>query len=258
MVLLAAVGAGAVWFLFGQGGESALARADVQAIGQEVEAQYAATDADPFVAFGDNMYAVGSATLATSVTGQSLVFYPGADSFCVVLTTLDGATYSYSAATGLADGSCAPTGASPTPVPSGDVDSTVDSSEYWFGLAVGDCIVTFDAVSEAGTARGPLTQPTVVPCTEQHRGEVYAIGRFSAEAAPDDATLRRHTWTVCEGQPFAAYVGGPFLDSSLTYGVLYPTAVAWASGADEFVCIIVGEGGDVLGSARNSEAVLVE
>jgi hypothetical protein len=255
LVGLAAAGAAAVWFFLGGDAVATAARSDVTAIGTEVAAQYAEGDTDPVVLYSDGTYTIGSTVIGATVVDPTLDYYPGNGSFCVVITTPEGKSYGYSAVDGQVDGSCAPAGVEPMgPVASGTLDTTLTTSPYWFGLSIGDCVLesTFTDRDDDGGSAGPLVAPTVVPCTDAHAGEVYAIARILGDEAPDAVVFRQQTRELCEGPAFEAFVGLPYLESTLYYSVLYPSDATWAVGADEMVCILT-EGGSTTGSLRDAD-----
>ena len=242
-------------FFLGQG-EASSARADVAAIGEEVAAQYEA-GWEPVVLYSDGAYSIGATLLESNVTDPTLNFYPGAEDFCIVLTTLSEASYSYNAAAGAMDGSCAPAGAEPPgQTDIGTLDSSLTSSEYWFDLSVGDCVLDDTSVvtDPAGVSSDPLSSPTIVPCTDSHVGEIYAIARIEGQEAPDDTAFRHHARELCEGAAFESYVGEPYFGSDLFYAVLYPTEESFSAGANEMVCILTTESGEMTGSLRDSVA----
>jgi hypothetical protein len=251
-VALAGAGAAAVFF-FVLGGEASSARSDVAAIGEEIEAQYAVGE-EPFVIYDSGAYSIGATILGASIEDPTVEFYSGADDFCVVLTTSSGSQYSYSAVEGAVDGSCAPDGVSPfDPGSVGALDTTLTSSDYWFDLSIGDCLLDDTSIVSTAGQTDPLTAPTVVACSEPHMGEVYAIAGIGGENAPDEAAFRLHTHELCEGAPFESYIGMPYLDSDLYYSVLYPTGETFEAGANEMVCILT-TGDETTGSLRDSAA----
>ena len=252
-LMLAAVGAAAVIFLVG-GGEAGAARDDVTAIGQKVAALYAAGDGDPLVTYGGGVYTVGPDLLTASVVDPTLAFYPGADDFCVVLTTAADVSYSYKAGTGEMDGSCAPASAQPQgPVTTNTLDPSLQTSAVWFDLPVGACVLDDTGVVSAGTSPspGPLASPTIVPCTDSHAAEVYAIASIGGDTAPTEAAFQQNTHDLCGGPLFESYVGVPYIDSKLYYSVLYPTDAMWAVGQREMVCLL-SDGGTTTGSLKGS------
>ncbi len=254
-VVLAAAGAAAAIFFLGQG-EASSARADVAAIGEEVAAQYEA-GGEPVVLYSDGAYSIGATLLESNVTDQTLDFYPGAEDFCIVLTTSSGVSYSYDAATGAMDGSCAPAGTEPLDSTDiGTLDSSLTSSEYWFDLSIGDCVLDDTSIitEPSGSLSAPLSSPTIVPCTDSHVGEIYAIARIEGQDAPDDTAFRHHARELCEGAAFESYVGEPYFGSDLFYAVLYPTEESFSAGANEMVCILTTGSGETTGSLRSEVA----
>ena len=131
------------------------------------------------------------------------------------------------------------------------VDSTLTTADRWFGLAVGDCVLPFDAGTDPGDST--IAKPEVVPCTQQHYGEVYAIANVEGDTPPDDATFRLQTREVCAGPLFSSYVGvSAYADSSLYYDVLYPAQRSWANGTHQMVCLLVESGKSTTGSLKGS------
>jgi hypothetical protein len=251
----AVAGAAAVWFVLGSDTVATAARSDVTAIGTEVAAQYQAGTGDPVVLYADGAYTVGSTVIGATVDDPTLAYYPGEGSFCVVITTVEGTSFGYSATGGQVDGSCAPAGVEPIgPIASNTLDASLTTSPYWFGLSIGDCVLESTLTDRAadGTEEGPLTAPTVVPCTDAHAGEVFAIGRILVDDAPDAVVFRQQTRELCEGPKFEEYVGLPYLESTLFYSVLYPSDATWAVGADEMLCLVTEGGSTTTGSLRDT------
>ena len=132
-------------------------------------------------------------------------------------------------------------------VPADEVDTTrvldtsLETSEYWYGLRVGDCILDFYPPGAKDDEVLNVDGLEVVPCTEPHYGEVFVITAISGEDAPSDATYDYHLETICSGAPFEAYVGAQWRDSALYYDSLYPADGWWHDGNHEFVCLLVEE-----------------
>ncbi len=250
-LVLAAAGAAAVYFLLFTG-EAWSARADVTAIGEEVEEQYSAGH-EPFVMYEDGVYSVGETVIGASVDDPTVEFYAGADSFCVVLTTASGSSYSYSATAGAEDGSCVPSGVQPFDPSVAGALTELSTSEFWFGLSVGDCILDdTSAISASGTSSTTsVDAPSVVACSQPHVGEVYAIAEIGEGDVEGDLAFRLHVSELCEGPAFVGYTGESYLESDLFYSVLYPTEEAAGYGADEMVCLLT-TGEQVTGSARST------
>jgi hypothetical protein len=131
------------------------------------------------------------------------------------------------------------------------LDSTLATADRWFGLAIGDCVLAFDTGTDPADLS--IKKPEVVPCTDAHYGEVYAIAGIAGDAAPDDETFRMQSRDVCAGPLFANYVGvSSYADSSLYYDVLYPTARSWESGTHQMVCLLVQKGESTASSLKAS------
>jgi hypothetical protein len=131
------------------------------------------------------------------------------------------------------------------------VDSTLTTADRWFGLALGDCVLAFDTKTDP--ADSTIEKPEVVPCTDAHFGEVYAIASIEGDTPPDDATFRLQSREVCAGPLFSSYVGATgYADSSLYYDVLYPAQRSWENGTRQMVCLLVERGESTTGSLRGS------
>jgi hypothetical protein len=150
-------------------------------------------------------------------------------------------------------------GAEPTQAPAVDaaagytLDTSLAVSHYWYDLQVGDCVTSFYAAEPDASGEYPFQDPTVVPCSGPHYGEVYALASIGGPEAPNDAVFQAHTAQLCEGPAFADYVGvSDYFESSLYYDVLYPNAAAWSDGGNEMVCVVVEESGSTVGSLRGS------
>lgn len=133
------------------------------------------------------------------------------------------------------------------------LDTSLAISGYWYDLTIGECVSSFHASEPDASGEYPFQDPTVVPCSEPHYGEVYALATIGGTEAPNDAVFQAHTEQLCEGSAFADYVGvSDYFDSSLYYGVLYPNPSAWTDGGREMVCVVVDESGSTVGSLRGS------
>ncbi len=149
--------------------------------------------------------------------------------------------------------------AEPTPTSAFDVteghplDTSLAISRYWYDLTVGDCVSDFYAAEPDANGDHPFTDPTVVPCSEPHYGEVFALALIGGTEAPSEAVFQAHIAQLCEGPAFANYVGvSDYYASSLYHDVLYPNPAAWKDGGHEMVCVVVEESGSTVGSLRGS------
>ena len=133
------------------------------------------------------------------------------------------------------------------------LDTSLAVSHYWYDLTVGDCVSAFYSAEPDASGSYPFQDPTLVPCSEPHYGEVYALALIGGTQAPDDAVFQAHTAQLCEGPAFADYVGvSDYADSALYYDVLYPNPEAWNDGGHEMVCVVVEDSGSTVGSLRDS------
>jgi hypothetical protein len=133
------------------------------------------------------------------------------------------------------------------------LDTSLAVSRYWYDLTVGNCVTDFYAAEPDASGEYPFQDPTVVPCSEPHYGEVYALATIGGTEAPNDAVFQANTAQLCEGSAFADYVGvSDSSESSLYYDVLYPNSMAWTDGGNEMVCVVVEESGSTVGSLRGS------
>lgn len=149
--------------------------------------------------------------------------------------------------------------AEPTADPASDaaashpLDSSLAISRYWYDLAVGNCISNFYAAEPDASGEYPFVDPVIVPCSEPHYGEVYALALIGGTEPPNDAVFQAHMAQLCEGSAFEAYVGvSDYFSSALYYDTLYPNPAAWKDGGNEMVCVLIDESGATVGSLKNS------
>jgi hypothetical protein len=117
-------------------------------------------------------------------------------------------------------------------------------------LQIGDCFNDPEELDEV------VFDVAAVPCAEPHDNEVFSvqsIGTAFGDAYPGDAALEQHSYEVCSGAPFDAYVGTAYLDSSLDVFTFTPTAESWDEGDREYVCALYRlDFGQLTGTARDS------
>lgn len=112
-------------------------------------------------------------------------------------------------------------------VGSGDLDV--------MSMQVGDCFNDPEGTEDV------IFDVAAVPCSEPHDNEVFAIesvGEAFGEQFPGLADLELHSYDVCIGEVFDAYVGTPYRESDLDVFSLTPTEESWADGDREFVCAL--------------------
>lgn len=120
-----------------------------------------------------------------------------------------------------------------------------------FELAPGDCVLSpVDVAAE-------LTELERVECDVEHHMEVYArveLPQADGDAAqfPGDAATKNFADGSC-AEEFTDYVGISYLDSSLWFTYLVPSARSWAEGGDRTVtCFVTTTGAPLTQSVAGS------
>jgi hypothetical protein len=112
-------------------------------------------------------------------------------------------------------------------------DVVFDLSEFTAGTCFDD---TADAMA---TESGVIT---VADCAAPHDAEVFSVSDlpYDSDAAfPGDAAVNREADEQCEGT-FDAYVGTPYMESTLDFGYYYPDEVLWEKYGDRtVVCYLI-------------------
>ena len=122
-----------------------------------------------------------------------------------------------------------------------------------FTIGVGQC---FNA---PGEVQAELSKIRRVPCAAQHVREVYAILDYAAtgssttsNAYPGSDALSVYAKGVC-AQQYKPYVGVDYLDSSLFFTYLVPSARSWEQDDDrKIICFVTTTGAPLTGSAKGS------
>lgn len=117
----------------------------------------------------------------------------------------------------------------------------------------GECLVAPKAIV------AEIKDLSVVPCTQPHQQEVYALqayplpaGSEKSAAYPGEAVLKSFADGACLGA-FSSYVGSDYRDSSLFFTYLLPSARGWQAGEDRNVtCVITTTGGTRTSSVKGS------
>lgn len=122
-----------------------------------------------------------------------------------------------------------------------------------FNIAIGQCFA-----QQQGQPEVEQSALDAVPCDGPHRQEAYAIVDYVApagvtgDAFPGDATLKDYADAKC-AQSFQDYVGISYLDSSLFFTYLTPSARGWEQETDRsVVCFITTTGAELTASAKAS------
>jgi len=97
-----------------------------------------------------------------------------------------------------------------------------------------------------------------IPCDGPHRQESYAIVAYQppagvqVDAFPGEQNLKSYADANCAEQ-FEKYVGISYLDSSLFFTYLFPSARGWEQSNDRsVVCFITTSGAELTSSAKES------
>lgn len=98
-------------------------------------------------------------------------------------------------------------------------------------LQAGQCITSLTETTN-------LTSVPIVPCTEPHQGEVFAVFDLPEGAYPGETQLAEQVTTRCS-EELAAYAPTAAQDGSVRLFYIYPLERNWADGDRETVCIAV-------------------
>lgn len=137
--------------------------------------------------------------------------------------------------------------------------SNGSGSESVFSVKPGQCFTT------PTTVKAELSSLQRVSCTTPHTQEAYASVAFQPSAAavasgaptgdsafPGADVLTAFAKGAC-AQRFGSYVGIDYLDSSLFFTYLLPSARSWEQDDDHTVlCFVTTTGGTLNASVRNS------
>lgn len=135
--------------------------------------------------------------------------------------------------------------------------SNGQTSTSVFDIRPGQCFVTPKDV------KAELSNLDQVPCTQAHTEEAYAMVAFrpaadsgpsaSSGAYPGGDALDKFAKGAC-AQKFTNYVGVDYLQSSLFYTYLLPSARSWEQDSDRTIlCFITTTGGTLTTSVKGSK-----
>lgn len=103
-----------------------------------------------------------------------------------------------------------------------------------------------------------ITDLQSVPCSAPHRQEAYAVVKYTppagveGDAFPGDAVLTAYADATC-AQSFETYVGISYLDSSLFFTYLIPSARGWQESDDQDVlCLVTTTGQELTSSVQGT------
>ena len=130
-----------------------------------------------------------------------------------------------------------------------------------FAVKPGECF------SAPTTVKVQVSKLTTIPCTKAHTQEAYAVvpyksanspvtitaGPSLGSSYPGDDVLTTFAQGAC-AQRYAGYVGVDYLDSSLFFTYLLPSARSWEQAQDRnVVCFVTTTGAQLTASVRNSK-----
>lgn len=122
-----------------------------------------------------------------------------------------------------------------------------------FSVTVGQC---FNPPADVKTE---LSELTAIPCTDAHSQEAYASLEYKppsgedASTYPGEAALTTFAQGAC-ADAFTDYVGISYLDSSLYFTYLLPSARSWEQGKDHSVlCFVTTTGQPLTASVKGSK-----
>lgn len=123
-----------------------------------------------------------------------------------------------------------------------------------FKVAVGQCFNP-----PTGAPKAAQSDLSSVACTVPHTQEAYATPSYQAPRGgddsiyPGDASLASFANGSC-AQAFAGYVGLSYLDSSLFFTYLLPSARSWEQGKDRTVlCFVTTTGKPLTTTVKGSK-----
>lgn len=135
-------------------------------------------------------------------------------------------------------------------------DDSSGSSASVFSVKPGQCFRAPEKV------KAELASLTRTECTQPHTQEAYAIIGYtgpststatSSAAYPGNDVLTKFAQGAC-AQRFRDYVGIDYLDSSLYFTYLLPSARGWEQGRDRnVICFVTTTGSQLTASVKGSE-----
>ena len=134
-----------------------------------------------------------------------------------------------------------------------------------FAVKPGECF------SAPTTVKVQVAKLTTIPCTKAHTEEAYAVVSYKAATTssgppiavnsgvtltsnyPGEDVLTTFAQGAC-AQRYAGYVGVDYLDSSLFFTYLLPSARSWEQVLDHnVICFVTTTGAQLTESVRNSK-----
>jgi Septum formation len=143
-----------------------------------------------------------------------------------------------------AENTVAPPVETSAPAQAEETVSTVPEDVDVYKLEVGDC---FAEVPEEDVFTVP-----VVPCSEPHSEEVFAVVSLPEGDFPGDDAINAQADELCIAE-FKSFVGLSHEESVLDFSYFYPSEESWLDGDRVVTCTIYDPGEEVTGSLRGAE-----
>ena len=135
----------------------------------------------------------------------------------------------------------------------GSKQTEASTSVSVFKVQIGQCF------NPPSGVKAELSDLSAVACTSPHTQEAYANPSYQAPAGgdnsvyPGDAALASFANGSC-AQAFTSYVGVSYLDSSLFFTYLLPSARSWEQGSDRTVlCFATTTGKPLVKTVKGSK-----
>ncbi|MBO0610968.1 septum formation family protein [Myceligenerans salitolerans] len=102
-------------------------------------------------------------------------------------------------------------------------------------VEIGDCL-DIAALENQAT----FTDLPVMPCDEEHTGEIYAEKDLANGEYPGEKDVTAEADTFCESE-FETFVGVPYSESELYFWSFYPTKESWQQEDRTIQCVLESE-----------------
>ena len=141
-------------------------------------------------------------------------------------------------------------GDAPRDEPGGEITASAEADA--FEILKGDCIDLVALDGYGDTAEGEdfeVETVPVVPCAEEHTGEVYAELVMKGDKYPGDKGISRKFEQWCHAE-FEKFVGLSYDESVYGYTGFYPTEDTWEQLDDRTLQCIISSTEPVTGSLK--------
>ncbi|MBL0888172.1 septum formation family protein [Myceligenerans indicum] len=102
-------------------------------------------------------------------------------------------------------------------------------------VEIGDCLDIAELENQA-----TFTDLPVMPCDEEHTGEIYAEKDLANGTYPGEEDVTNEADTFCENE-FETFVGTPYSESELYFWSFYPTKESWRQDDRTIQCVLESE-----------------